>query len=103
MAVAFSFPTKTPSSQPRRRNFPAVTKSLVPHPKINFKTLAHFSPPKNASQFTTFTTHFTTISPQKNHTQPPTFSKTPSKTPAKTRNPGSLRGSIFFAIPEQKN
>jgi hypothetical protein len=67
----------------------------LPHPKINIKILAHFSPPKNVSQRTTFYHafhhNFTTKTPHRNTA----FSKTPSKTPAKTRNP-DLSGLHFF-------
>jgi hypothetical protein len=40
-----------------------------------------FSPPKNDRQLTSFTTHFTTTSPQKHHTKHALFAKTPSKKP----------------------
>jgi hypothetical protein len=40
-----------------------------------------FSPPKNDRQLTSFTTHFTTTSPQKHHTKHALFAKIPSKKP----------------------
>jgi hypothetical protein len=58
--------------------------------------VAHFSSPKNDHQRTTFTTHFTTISPQKHHVLRALFPKPPSKTPAKQQNPGSRQGLIFL-------
>jgi hypothetical protein len=43
--------------------------------------VSYFSPPKNDRQLTTFTTHFTTNSPQNNHVYHPLFPKNPSKIP----------------------
>jgi hypothetical protein len=46
--------------------------------------VAHFKTPRKRDFFTTFTTRFTTTSPQKHHRDPPLFLKHPSKTAHKT-------------------
>jgi hypothetical protein len=43
------------------------------------KEVAYFSAPKSDRQLTSFTTHFTTNSPQKHHAEQHVFSKTPAK------------------------
>src|ERR1700722_9559160 len=66
------------------------------HIKNSWKGCPIFSATKNDCQLTTFTTHFTTISPRNYHAKTAPFLKTPSKIPIKQRKPGSLRGSNFF-------
>jgi hypothetical protein len=41
--------------------------------------VAYFQPEKSDRQFTSFTMHFTTNSPQKHHSDAPIFLKNPSK------------------------
>jgi hypothetical protein len=48
--------------------------------KIKLKQVAYFSAEKSVRQLTTFTTHFTTTSPQKDHVLHALFPKTPCKT-----------------------
>jgi hypothetical protein len=50
-----------------------------PTQKINLQNVANFSPPKNGRKITTFTTHFTTHLPSKNHVLHALFLKTPFK------------------------
>jgi hypothetical protein len=47
-------------------------------------------------QLTTFHHAFTTFLPSKNHTQTPTFPKTPSKSPAKPQEKYSTNPPDFF-------
>jgi hypothetical protein len=47
------------------------------HHKNKPESLSQFQPPKNDRQQTTFTTQYTTTSPQKHHAQPTTFPKNP--------------------------
>jgi glucan phosphorylase len=70
-----------PLPSPSHQSHPHPTKALLrrQQTKIKSKKLSYFSAAKNVRKFTTFTTHFTTLSPQKAPRQPPKFSKTPSK------------------------
>jgi hypothetical protein len=68
-------------------------------PKINPKLVSYFSPPKNSRFLTTFTTHSTTFSPQKNHVLHTTFPKTPRKNKGKRSiSPSSHHANFFRAI-----
>jgi hypothetical protein len=58
--------------------------------KIKFKRVAHFYSRGNVVQHTTFTTHSTTISPQKHHHQLSIFLKNPCKI---TNPPQQLKGA----------
>jgi hypothetical protein len=66
-----------------------------------------FSPPKNDRQRTSFTTHFTTTSPQKHHAKHALFAKTPSKnphftTPKKNRNFNPQMGVLLLSKAKRK-
>src|SRR3984885_13648037 len=81
----------------QHRSNPEQQSSL--HPvlrKIKFKNVSYFSSLKIDRQRTTFTTHFTTFSPQKTIHKSPLFPKHPSKTPAKTAKPRLAPGPTFF-------
>jgi hypothetical protein len=60
--------------------------------------VSHFSPTKNDSFLSTFTTHFTTFSPQKNHVLHTTFPKTPPKNKGKQSLSPSHHHPNFFRI-----
>jgi hypothetical protein len=60
------------------------------------KLVSHFWSSKNDSFLTTFTTHFTTFSPQKNHVLHTTFSKTPLKNKGKQGFRPFHHHAIFF-------
>jgi hypothetical protein len=69
------------------------------HAKINFKTVSHFSSLKSDRQRTTFTTHSTTFSPQKNHPQTRTFfQNTPQNISKNSKTPVRTRVHFFFKI-----
>jgi hypothetical protein len=53
--------------------------------KIKLEKVENFQRPKTGRQPTTFTTQFTTTSPQFHHQKTPLFPKHPSKTPAKSQ------------------
>jgi hypothetical protein len=60
------------------------------------KKVARFSPRKTSINAPRFTTHFTTISPQKTTFCTALFAKHPLKIQQKEQNPGSRQGLIFF-------
>jgi hypothetical protein len=68
--------------------------------KIKSDLLSYFQPAFYDRLLPTFTTQFTTTSPQKNHQLHRTFPETPLKTPVKQQNPGADRlapGLTFFS------
>src|SRR5260370_20751156 len=65
-------------------------------PKINLKKWHVFRGQFKRRQLTTFTTHFTTFLPAKNHTQTPTFLRTPLKKPNKTTQRSLYQPARFF-------
>jgi hypothetical protein len=64
--------------------------------KNKSKKLACFSKPFMRPQLTTFHHAFTTFLPSKNHTQTPTFPKTPLKKPSKATKKYSTGPPDFF-------
>jgi hypothetical protein len=64
--------------------------------KINQKIVSCFSAPKNDSFLSTFTTHSTTCSPQKNHVLHTAFPKTPLKNKGKHSISPSHHHASFF-------
>jgi hypothetical protein len=60
------------------------------------KKVARFSSPKNDRQLTALMTHFTIVSPQKNHALHALFAKTPLKKPSKYSETPVAPGFHFF-------
>jgi hypothetical protein len=62
------------------------------------KFVAYFQPPKSDSPLSTFATHSTTVSPQKNHVLHTGFSKTPLKNKGNQQNSSSCHHTRFSRL-----